>query len=74
MDSEGRIIEVVLGRPKNWCRQFARPRKVSVYDPLDRLTTASERTSSVKKLTGSDRNEDVQMGMRPHTKRPCEKR
>ena len=24
--------------------------------------------------TGSDRNEDVQMGMRPHTKRPCEKR
>ena len=23
---------------------------------------------------GSDRNEDVQRGMRPHTKRPCEKR
>ena len=24
--------------------------------------------------TGSDRNEDVHMGMRPHAKRPCEKR
>ena len=24
--------------------------------------------------TGSDRNEDAQMGMRPHAKRPCEKR
>ena len=24
--------------------------------------------------TGSDRNEDVQMGMRSHAKRPCEKR
>ena len=24
--------------------------------------------------TGSDRNENVQMGMRPHAKRPCEKR
>ena len=23
---------------------------------------------------GSDRNEDVQVGMRPHTKTPCEKR
>ena len=61
MDSEGRIIEVVLAtefsdydrrtgnnkpRPKNWCRQFARPRKVSGYDSLDRLATASERTSS----------------------------
>ena len=22
--------------------------------------------------TGSDRNEDMQMGMRPHAKRPCE--
>ena len=56
MDSEGRIIEVVLGtafsdydrrmgdnktRPNNWCRQFAR--KVSV---CGRLATASERTAS----------------------------
>ena len=62
MDSEGRIIEVVLGmefsdndrqtgdnksRPKNWCRQLARQRKVSVYDSLDRLANASERTASL---------------------------
>ena len=63
MDSEGRIIEVVLQlgtefsdydrrtgdnkiRPKNWCRQFAR--KVSVYDSLGQLATASERTASVR--------------------------
>ena len=64
MDSEGRIIEVVLGmefsdydrrtgdnktRPKNWCMQFARPRKVSIYDSLDRLANASERTASALK-------------------------
>ena len=61
MDSEGRIIDVVLGtefsdydrgtgdnktRTKNWCRQFARPRKLSVYNSLDRLATASERMFS----------------------------
>ena len=61
MDSEGRIIVVVLGTefsdydirtgdtkttPKNWCMQFARPRKVSGYNSLDRLATASERMSS----------------------------
>ena len=55
MGSEGRIIEVVLGtefsdddirtgdnktRPKNECRQFA------LYDSLDRLANASERTAS----------------------------
>ncbi len=66
MGSEGRIIEVVLGtefsdydrrtgdnkiKPKNWCRQFARPRKVSVYDSLDRLATATERTASTNKST-----------------------
>ena len=31
-------------------------------------------TSSRVKKPESDRNEDVQMGMRPHAKRPCEKR
>ena len=31
-------------------------------------------TSSHVKKTGSDRHEDVQMGMRRHAKRPCEKR
>ena len=34
-------------RPENLCRQFARPRKVSVSDSLDRLATASERTASI---------------------------
>ena len=34
-------------RPKNWCRQFARPRKVTVYDSLDRLANASERTATL---------------------------
>ena len=58
-------IEVVLGtefsdydretgdnktRLKNWCRQFARPWKVSVYDSLDRLANASERTASNMQL------------------------
>ena len=67
MDSEGRIIAVVLGtelsdydrqagdnnRPNNWCRQFAWPRKATVYDYLDRLANASERTASIhfKKIT-----------------------
>ena len=61
MDSKSRIIEVVLGtefsdydrrmgdnktRPKNWCRQFVRPRKVPFYDSLDRLANASERTAN----------------------------
>ena len=61
MDSEGRIIEVVLGTefydydrrkgdnktwPKHWCRKFER--KLSVYDSLGRLATASERTASFK--------------------------
>ena len=65
MDSEGRIIEVVLGtefsdydrrtgdnktRPKNWCRQLALPWKVSIYDSLDRLMNASERTASDSKI------------------------
>ena len=66
MDSESRIIEVVLGmefsdydrrtgynktRPKNWCRQFAQPRKVSVYDSLvDQLANASEQHSSTGKI------------------------
>ena len=64
MDSEGRIIEVVLGtefsdydrrtgdnktRPRNWCRQFAR--NVSVYDSLDRHVTASERTASILNIS-----------------------
>ena len=69
MDSEGRIIEVVLGtefsdydrrtgnnktRPKNWCRQFAR--KVSVYDSVGRLAVASERTASGKNLQPRQRH------------------
>ena len=35
--------------------------------------TVPVNSSNVKKLE-SDKNEDVQMGKRPHTKRPCEKR
>ena len=65
MGSEGRIFEVVFGmefsdydrrtgdsktRPTNWCRQFARPRKVTVYDTLDRPANARERTASIVKL------------------------
>ena len=57
MDSERRIFKVVLGTefsdhdirtgdnktiPKNWCRQVAGPRKVTIYDSLDRLVNASE--------------------------------
>ena len=66
MDSEGRIIEVVFGtkfsdydrrtgdtktRAKNWCRQFAWPRKVTIYDSLDRLANASERTATNNKYS-----------------------
>ena len=32
------------------------------------------RGETEREETGSDRNEDVQIGMRPHAKRPCEKR
>ena len=61
MGSEDMIIEVVLGTEfsdfdrqtggnkttlKNWCRHFARPRKVTVYDSLDGLANGSERTAS----------------------------
>ena len=35
---------------KNWCRQFARPRKVNVCDSLDRLANAGERTASNMQL------------------------
>ena len=61
MDSECRIIGLVLvaefsdydrrtgdnkTRPKNWCMQLVRPRKVTVYDSLDRLANASEQAAS----------------------------
>ena len=63
MDSESRIIEVLLGtecsdydrrtgdnktRPTNWCRQFERPRKVSVCDSLARLANAIERLAGIQ--------------------------
>ena len=56
MDSESRIIEVVLCSEfsdydrrtgDTTTRPFARPRKVTVYDSLDRLADASERTAII---------------------------
>ena len=46
MTVERAIIKLGL---TTWCRQFAR--KVSVYDSLDRLATASERMAGILNIS-----------------------
>ena len=40
---------------ERWCRQFARPGKVSIYDSLDRLANTAEGTASVYSLWKLDK-------------------
>ena len=70
-------LEEYVRRPMRQESTTTREGKEPQYDraaaTLYGMETVPVTSSHVKK-TGSDRNEDVQMGMRPHAKRPCEKR
>ena len=49
-------------------------RKGNYKEIRKRLTLIDWNNKLPREETGSDRNEDVQMGMWPHTKIPCKKR